>query len=93
MALILKTIESFRDIDRVVIFGSRAMGTHAKGSDIDLAIYGSRLTKETALNLEAKLNEEIPTPYFIDIVAPRHLNSPGLVQHIERVGQTIFTRT
>lgn len=93
MELILKTIAGFTDIERVVIFGSRAMGTHAKGSDIDLAIYGSMLTKETALNLAAKLNEEIPTPYFTDIVAPQYLNSPGLVQHIERVGQTIFTRT
>ncbi|MCF8224743.1 MAG: nucleotidyltransferase domain-containing protein [Bacteroidales bacterium] len=92
LELILETISGFPEIERAVIFGSRAMGTYEKGSDIDLAIYGSNLKKETPLNLASRLNEKIPTPYYIDVVAPRFLDSPSLVQHIERIGKPFFTR-
>ena len=92
LELILETISGFHDIDRVLIFGSRALGTHKKGSDIDLAIFGDKLKKETPLNLAAKLNEEVPIPYYIDIVAPRFIDNTSLVNHIERVGKLFYTR-
>ena len=31
------------DIDRLVLFGSRAWGTYSRASDIDLAVYGGNV--------------------------------------------------
>ena len=83
---IKKTINLFPDIEKVIIFGSRAKGNYKKGSDIDLAIYGNKLKKNTALNLAAILNEEKPLPYYVDVMAPDHLNNQDLAAHINRVG-------
>ncbi len=83
---ICDTIKKFDDVERAVIFGSRAKGSHKKGSDIDIAIYGSQLKNITAINLLGKLNEEVPIPYFVDVVAPQFTDNIELVKHIERVG-------
>lgn len=37
---IVKALSQFREIDEVIVFGSRAMGNYKKGSDIDLALLG-----------------------------------------------------
>ncbi|MGN6601079.1 MAG: nucleotidyltransferase domain-containing protein, partial [Ginsengibacter sp.] len=37
---ILQTIQSFPEIEKVLIFGSRASETNRPGSDIDLAVFG-----------------------------------------------------
>lgn len=37
----------FEEIDRALIFGSRAMGNHKKGSDVDIAVSGESVTSQT----------------------------------------------
>lgn len=90
--LIRQTLADFDTVERVTVFGSRAKGSHKEGSDIDLAIYGEHLSKETALNLSAKLNEGIPIPYFVDVVAPKFLNDPALLAHIYRVESVFYEK-
>ncbi len=90
---ICDTLKKYDDIERALIFGSRAKGNYKKGSDIDIAIYGTGLNKITALNLAGKLNEEAPIPYFVDVAAPQYNNNPDLVEHIERVGVEFYTKS
>ena len=85
-------IETFPEIDQAAIFGSRAKGCHKRGSDVDLAIYGERVTLTTLASLGYRLQEEGPLPYFFDIVDYTHLGSAELKAHIDRVGRTIFRR-
>ena len=61
---ILAAVSKFPEIERVKIFGSRAMGNYKKGSDVDLAIAGSQITFKTVLRLRSMLNEDLPLPYF-----------------------------
>ena len=82
----------FPEIEKAVIFGSRSKGNYRKGSDIDIAIYGENIHVDEPLKLSATLNEEIPIPYFCDVVAPQFIESKELISHIERVG-TIFYKT
>ena len=89
---ILKAFKNFSEIESAVLFGSRAIGTFKKGSDIDIAIYGQNLTQQTALSISSQLNENAPIPYFVDIVAPEFVDSPSLIEHIERVGVEIYQR-
>ncbi|HOW32588.1 MAG TPA: nucleotidyltransferase domain-containing protein, partial [Bacteroidales bacterium] len=52
---LMQALASFREIEKVLLFGSRAKGNSRPGSDIDLAIQGKNCTPEQALNLKALL--------------------------------------
>ena len=41
---ILLFTQCFAEIESVILFGSRAKGTHKKGSDVDLVISGEALS-------------------------------------------------
>lgn len=86
---IAAAIKQFPEIDDAVIFGSRAKGTYKKASDVDLAIKGRAVTSETIKRLNFLLNEELPLPYFFDVVHYESLESQQLVEHIDRVGMSM----
>ncbi len=92
MAYIVSVVGEFAEIEKVVVFGSRAKGTHKKGSDIDLAIFGNDVSFSTLARLHYRLEEEGPLPYFFDIVDYTHSDHQELKAHIERVGKIIFDR-
>lgn len=91
-SLILDTLSQYSDIDKALIFGSRTKGNFKKGSDIDIAVYGSKLNNKTVLDLSAALNERIPIPYFCDVVAPENLENQNLVEHINRLGIVFYEK-
>ena len=89
-------IETFRkhpQIEEVIIFGSRAKGTHEHGSDIDLAIKGEGCDAKLAWDLSGVINERLPIPYFVDVVDLNSLKHEGLREHIARVGKTFYPIT
>ena len=92
MKFLLQGLKSFEDIDEAFVFGSTALGNYKKGSDIDIAIFGSYLKKETSMNLSAMLNEVLPIPYYTDIIAPKFINNKELIEHISSVGITIYNK-
>jgi predicted nucleotidyltransferase len=65
---IIKIIKSFSEIEKAVIFGSRAKGNYKPGSDIDIGIYGEKITFDTIGRLHSELEEKGLMPYFFDIV-------------------------
>lgn len=81
--MIITALSSFDCIVKASIFGSRAMGNHKNGSDVDLVIYGSNITGEIVNKLRILLNEELPLPYYFDVVHYEALDSSGLRQHID----------
>lgn len=91
---ITAAIKQFPEIEKAFIFGSRAKGTYKKASDVDLAIKGHAVTPETIQRLSFLLNEELPLPYFFDVVHYESLENQLLVEHIDRVGKslTLFDR-
>ena len=86
---ITAAIKQFPEIDDALIFGSRAKGTHKKASDVDLAIKGRAVTGETIKRLSFLLNEELPLPYFFDVVHYEALENRQLIAHIDRVGKSM----
>lgn len=89
---IKKSLEKFSEIEKAVIFGSRAKGNYKPGSDVDIAIYGENIDFDTVSALHAMLEEEGPLPYFFDIVDYTHLTHENLKEHIDRVGKVIFEK-
>ena len=89
---IVSRIKEFNQIEKAVIFGSRAKGNYKPGSDIDIGIYGEGITFDTISALHARLEEQGPLPYFFDIIDYTHLNHEELKNHIDRVGKVIFEK-
>lgn len=42
-----KVLAKYPEIEKVILYGSRAMGNHRPGSDIDLTLAGKNLTLTT----------------------------------------------
>ncbi len=86
---ITAAIKQFPEIDDALIFGSRAKGSYKKASDVDLAIKGRAVTGETIKRLSFLLNEELPLPYFFDVVHYETLENRQLIEHIDRLGKSM----
>ncbi len=87
---ILKNVfKKFDDIKEVILFGSRALGTHKTASDIDLAIKGN-VDINTLSKLKYTLEEDTNLPYFFDVVIYDNLDNLELKKHIDGFGKVIF---
>jgi len=64
---ILNVFSNTEQIEEVILFGSRAMGTHRPASDIDIAIKGSQLNLSIQHALEWML-DDLLLPYKFDLV-------------------------
>lgn len=89
---LIAILRSFPQVERVVIYGSRALGTHRPGSDVDLALFGGPDLNHGVLRLLTEALEESSLPYLFDLTVFETLNHPGLREHILRVGQVLYTR-
>lgn len=79
---------SFKSIERVILFGSRARKENKKSSDIDLAIYGVDEEKVKIINRI----DEINTLYSFDIIFVDNETSDKLLQQIKKDGVIIYNR-
>jgi predicted nucleotidyltransferase len=86
----LKTVFcEFPQIHKVVLYGSRAKGTYKPSSDIDLTIVGDKLSLRTLSAIENRI-DDLLLPYKVDLSDFKTLTNPHLIEHINRVGITIF---
>ena len=90
MDLIIETLAAFAEVEEAEIFGSRAMGHAKRGSDVDLALKGKRLDRTTVTHVKFVLDEELPLPYFFDVVHYDSLTNTALKAHIDDKGKVLF---
>ncbi|MEK6730263.1 MAG: nucleotidyltransferase domain-containing protein, partial [Planctomycetota bacterium] len=82
----------YPQVEKAVIYGSRAKGNYKNGSDIDLTLYGG---KDLTLNILSKMLREIDDlllPYTIDLSIFHNLSDPDFIEHIQRVGMVFYQR-
>ena len=75
-------------MERVVVFGSRAMGTYKDGSDIDLALFGASITLREILRIETEI-DDLLLPYKVDLVNFATVENPDLRRDILDQGKTL----
>ena len=78
-----------KKISTAILFGSRAKGSFEPGSDIDIAIKGSELNLNVIIELKIIL-DDLLLPYKFDIVIYDRISEPALLDHINRVGISLF---
>lgn len=79
-------------VEKAILFGSRAKGTHRAGSDIDVALVGAGLDVDALARLHRRF-EESSIPYQVDLCWLAAVDHAALREHIERVGQVLYERT
>ena len=73
------------EVEKVVLYGSRAKGNYKTGSDIDLTMYGEEINQSIVLKILDEL-DELLLPWMIDLSIYRQIDNGNLRDHIERVG-------
>jgi predicted nucleotidyltransferase len=85
------TFRLFAQIEKVLLFGSRAKGTFKEGSDIDFALVGKDLNLLVLSRLDLMI-DELNLPYSFDLVIFDRIDNTDLVEHIERVGIVLYEK-
>ena len=91
IARICAVFAAHPEIEKAVLYGSRAKGNFKPGSDIDLTLYGTGLTDALLLDLLVEL-DDLLLPWMIDLSLFASLHHPALQEHIERVGELFYQR-
>jgi predicted nucleotidyltransferase len=79
-----------KKIEKVLLYGSRAIGNYKEGSDIDLTIIGNIEFQE----LQRIINDldDLLLPYKFDISIFSDINNKDLIDHIKRVGIIFYKK-
>lgn len=80
------------EVEKAIIYGSRAKGTYKYNSDIDLTLIGDdRLTFLALTKIMDEL-DDLLLPYMIDLSVLSHISDPDVLDHIRRVGAVFYER-
>lgn len=89
---VFTTLSHFPNIQKAILFGSRAKGTNKPFSDVDIALVGAKLSISDLLNLKNEI-DDLLLPYEFDFCIYKDLKSPELKSHIDRRGIELYNRT
>ena len=91
LQLILGVINNFEEIEKVLIFGSRAKGTNRPGSDINLALIGDKLNSLLVIRVSSAL-DDLPLPYMFDLINYHEINNEFLKKKVDDEGKPFYER-
>ncbi|MGH7971437.1 MAG: nucleotidyltransferase domain-containing protein, partial [Limisphaerales bacterium] len=89
---IREVLSRFPEVEKAVLYGSRAKGNAKPGSDIDLTLLGSRLNQRIVGQIDDTL-DDLLLPYRFDLSIFARIKDAELLEHIARVGVTFYERT
>lgn len=82
-------LKRYRDVHKVLVYGSRAKGNHTDRSDLDLVIVDGKIDRHTLGNILMDINES-DFPYTVDLQVMDNIRNEDLKAHINRVGKIFF---
>lgn len=88
---IIAVIAANDRVERAVLFGSRATGTNTVTSDVDIALFGDRLTLTDQARLAVAI-DEIPMAQSVDLLLYDSIRDRTLREHIRNDGVEWFER-
>jgi predicted nucleotidyltransferase len=85
-------LSRYPQVEKAILYGSRAKGNYKNGSDIDLTLQGST---DLSLNVFYRILDdldELLLPYTIDLSIYNSIGDPDVIDHIHRVGITFYDK-
>jgi len=82
----------YPQVEKAIIYGSRAKGNYKNGSDIDLTLRGGEdLTQNVLYKIMEEL-DDLLLPYTFDLSIFSHIDDHDVIEHIQRVGVTFYEK-
>ena len=88
---ICDVFKKYPQIEKVILYGSRAKGNYTNGSDIDFTIIGKNINLQIINKLENNI-DDLLLPYSFDISIFNQIKNEKLLEHINRVGKIFYTK-
>jgi predicted nucleotidyltransferase len=82
---------NYSQVEKVVIYGSRAKGNYRPNSDIDLTFIGDNVDVSLLNNISWAL-DDLLLPYKFDLSVFRNISQDDLLEHIKRVGLVFYQK-
>lgn len=86
---IIEVAKQYPNIDKIVLFGSRARGDHHKTSDIDLAIWATDSLCEFAYTID----EQVPTLLEFDLSDMKEVDDLVFVEQVLKEGILLYEKS
>ncbi len=91
VAQIHAALAHYPEVEKAVLYGSRAKGDFKPGSDVDLTLLGSGVTPKILAHVQREL-EDGSLPYTFDLSIQAHIKQDDLLDHIRRVGVVFYEK-
>jgi predicted nucleotidyltransferase len=88
---IRSVLARFSDVEKAVLYGSRAKGNYKPGSDVDLTLFGSGLNASILSQINSAL-DDLLLPQKIDLSIFAKISHADLIDHIRRVGVVFYEK-
>lgn len=88
---IINVVASVDNVQRAVVYGSRAKGNYRPNSDIDIMLFGDSLTFSDITTVADRL-DDLLLPWQIDITARNRVFNSDFIEQVDRYGKVIFNR-
>lgn len=82
----------YPQIEKAVLYGSRAKGNYKNGSDIDLTLRGGADLTLRVLHRIMDDMDDLLLPHTIDLSIYADIGDPDVIEHIRRVGVTFYEK-
>jgi predicted nucleotidyltransferase len=91
IAAIQGVFSNYPQVQKAILYGSRAKGNYRNGSDIDLVLVGAELNLSQLFKIELEL-DDLLLPYKIDLALLHQISNPDLIEHVDREGVVFYER-
>ena len=88
---IQKVFASFPEVEKAILYGSRAKGNYKPGSDVDLTLIGAGVTSKILGQIRGELEDGL-LPYTFDLSILAQITQADLLDHIRRVGVVFYEK-
>jgi len=89
---ICDVLAKYPQVEKAVLFGSRAKGNYKNSSDIDLVLVGGdNLTEKVLCQIMDEI-DDLLLPYTFDLSIFQHISDPEVIEHIQRVGVVFYQK-
>ncbi len=89
---ICNVLSRYPQVEKAILYGSRAKGTYRNGSDIDLTLIGTEDLNWDVLHRIMDEIDDLLLPYAFDLSIFRHISDPDVIDHILRVGKVFYEK-
>lgn len=79
------------EVEKAILYGSRAKGNYKPASDIDLTFMGESIDMSIMNQISWEL-DDLLLPYTFDLSIYHHLTDPELLDHINRLGELFYSK-